>query len=106
MTGLRVSKYQLNDDLLFEPRVNLSYDLNSKIKLISAFGIHYQFANQIVNQNISEGSREFWLLSDGDLIDLSNSLFLSFFKISTIPLTAFFWLWSMRERMFCKVSEE
>lgn len=71
--GIRVSDYELQDDLLIEPRLNLSYDLTSQIKLKSAFGIHYQFANQIVNQNISEGSREFWLLADGDLIELGKA---------------------------------
>lgn len=71
--GLRASSYELDDGLLWEPRVNLSYDVNPRIKLKSAYGIHYQFANQIVNQNISEGSREFWLLSDGELIDLGKA---------------------------------
>lgn len=73
MTGLRLSKYELDDNLLFEPRVNLTYTLTPKFKLKSAFGIHYQFVNQIVNQNISEGSREFWLLADNELIDLGKA---------------------------------
>ncbi|MCR9251172.1 MAG: TonB-dependent receptor [bacterium] len=71
--GIRASKYENEDDLLIEPRVNLSYALNSRIKLKSAYGIHYQFVNQIVNQNISEGSREFWLLADNDPIELSSA---------------------------------
>ncbi len=73
MAGLRFSKYEYEDGLLFEPRLNLSYDLTSRIKLKAAYGRHYQFANQIVNQNISEGSREFWLLADGDLIELGSA---------------------------------
>lgn len=72
-TGLRVTDYELSSDLLYEPRLNLSYDFNPDIKLKAAYGKHYQFANQIVNQNISEGSREFWLLSDGDLIDIGSA---------------------------------
>ncbi|MEL6560544.1 MAG: TonB-dependent receptor [Bacteroidota bacterium] len=74
LAGVRLSSYELSGGLLFEPRLNLNYDLTEKIKLKTAFGIHYQFANQIVNQNISEGSREFWLLSDGELIELSKSI--------------------------------
>ncbi len=73
MAGLRFSKYEFEDGVLLEPRLNLSYDLTSRIKLKAAYGRHYQFANQIVNQNISEGSREFWLLADGDLIDLGSA---------------------------------
>ena len=71
--GLRVSDYEYEKGLLYEPRLSLTYQLSPKLKLKSAYGIHYQFANQIVNQNLSEGSREFWLLADGDLIDLSSS---------------------------------
>lgn len=71
--GLRVTDYELHNDLLYEPRLNLSYDFNQDLKLKAAYGKHYQFANQIVNQNISEGSREFWLLSDGELIDIGSA---------------------------------
>ena len=73
-TGVRLTKYKYRDPLLFEPRVSLSYDLTDRIKLKGAFGRHYQFANQIVNQNISEGSREFWLLSDEELIQIGSAI--------------------------------
>ena len=73
LAGLRLSRYEYSDDWLIEPRFNLSFQLSPKVKLKTAYGRHYQFANQIVNQNLSEGSREFWLLADGDLIDLSNA---------------------------------
>ncbi len=71
--GLRITDYELSGELLYEPRINLTYDFNKDLKLKAAYGKHYQFANQIVNQNISEGSREFWLLSDGDLIDIGSA---------------------------------
>ncbi len=73
-TGVRFTKYKYRDQLLFEPRLSLSYDLTERIKLKGAFGRHYQFANQIVNQNISEGSREFWLLSDEELIPIGSAV--------------------------------
>ncbi len=73
-TGVRFTKYKYRDDLLFEPRLNLSYELSDRIKLKGAYGKHYQFANQIVNQNISEGSREFWLLSDEELIEIGSAV--------------------------------
>lgn len=69
-TGARITRYEYVDNLLFEPRLNLAYDLTPRLKLKAAYGKHYQFANQIVNQNISEGSREFWLLADEELIDI------------------------------------
>lgn len=53
--------------------MNLTYNLTPIIKLKGAYGQHYQFANQIVNQNISEGSREFWLLADEDIISIGSA---------------------------------
>ncbi len=71
--GLRITNYKYRDNPLLEPRLNLIYDLLPKVKLKAAYGKHYQFTNQIVNQNISEGSREFWLLADEELIDVSSA---------------------------------
>ncbi len=72
-TGVRFTNYEFADDILFEPRFNVSYDITPRLKLKGAYGRHYQFANQIVNQNISEGSREFWLLADEDIIDIGRA---------------------------------
>ncbi|MEL7002765.1 MAG: TonB-dependent receptor [Bacteroidota bacterium] len=72
-TGVRISDYENSSSLLIEPRVNLSYQLNNKLKLKAAYGEHYQFVNRILNENISEGSRDFWLLADGDLVDVSKA---------------------------------
>lgn len=71
--GLRVSDYEFSDELLYEPRFNATYQFNPQLKLKGAYGRHYQFVNQIINENISEGSREFWLLADGDLVDVSSA---------------------------------
>lgn len=71
--GFRLTKYELSDELLSEPRLNVLYNVSKKIKLKGAYSKHFQFANQIVNQNISEGSREFWLLADNDLVDIGSA---------------------------------
>ncbi|MEM7552231.1 MAG: TonB-dependent receptor [Bacteroidota bacterium] len=72
-TGLRLSKYENEDDLLWEPRANLTYQLTPKIKLKAAYGKHYQFVNRVLNESITEGAREFWLLTDGELVDISEA---------------------------------
>ena len=72
--GTRLSKYRFRTSPLFEPRLNIAYQLTSKVKLKGAFGIHYQFVNQIVNENLSEGSREFWLLADGEDVKISKAI--------------------------------
>ncbi len=71
--GLRISYYELTDEILYSPRLNLGYKLTDKLKLKGAFGIHYQFVNRIINETITEGSRDFWLLADGKLVGLSSA---------------------------------
>lgn len=71
--GLRYSYYNLTDQYLFSPRLLGSYNLTSKIKLKAGYGRFYQFASRIINENLSEGSRDFWLLADGNLVNLSSS---------------------------------
>lgn len=71
--GLRVTFYEATEQLYFGPRLSLKYHLNKAISLKGAYGKHYQFVNRIINENVTEGSRDFWLLSDNDLIGVSNA---------------------------------
>ena len=71
--GLRASYYEMTDDFLWSPRVSISYQMSSKIKFKAAYGLHYQFVNRIINETITEGSRDFWLLADGDLVNVSSA---------------------------------
>jgi ferric enterobactin receptor len=71
--GLRASYYQLTNQYLYEPRFSFAYFLTNKIKLKGAYGNYNQFVNRIINENLSEGSRDFWLMADGDQVKLSSS---------------------------------
>jgi len=71
--GLRASYYELTNDFLYSPRLSVGYALTDKIKLKGAYGLHYQFVNRIINETITEGSRDFWLLADGDLVGVSSA---------------------------------
>ncbi len=71
--GLRASYYQLTNDYLYSPRLNFSYAITNKIKLKGAYGLHYQFVNRIINETITAGSRDFWLLADGELVGVSSA---------------------------------
>lgn len=72
--GLRASYYELTDDYLYSPRLSFGYSLTNKIKVKGAYGLHYQFVNRIINESITEGSREFWLLADGELVGVSSAI--------------------------------
>lgn len=65
--GLRSSYYEPTEKLYYEPRAAFTMDLTKKIQLKGAWGQYYQFVNRIANENVLEGSRDFWLLSDENI---------------------------------------
>jgi hypothetical protein len=71
--GLRGTHYDVNNQLYWSPRFSLEYQATDEIKLKTAFGKHYQFVNRVVNENVTEGSRDFWLLADEELIEVSSA---------------------------------
>jgi len=72
--GLRTSHYSLTNEFYLEPRAALTYLLSDKLKLKAAWGKYHQFANRIVREDIQQGSRDFWLLADGEQVPISSSL--------------------------------
>lgn len=66
--GLRSTWYQATGKLYNEPRFSASYTLNKNYTLKFATGQFYQFMNQVTRQDILNGNRNFWVLSDGNTI--------------------------------------
>jgi hypothetical protein len=64
--GLRGSYYDKTGKLYYEPRASVSVPTFKNTSLKGAWGHYYQFVNQITNQDIAEGARDFWLLADED----------------------------------------
>lgn len=71
--GLRTTYYDVDEQLYWSPRLSFQYNLTKKIKLKGGYGKHFQFVNRIVNENVTEGSRDFWLLADDDLVKVSSA---------------------------------
>lgn len=71
--GLRATYYDLSEEIYWAPRFSFQYNLTDNIKLKGGYGKHYQFVNRIVNENVTEGSRDFWLLADNDLVEVSDA---------------------------------
>ncbi|OYT16911.1 MAG: TonB-dependent receptor [Bacteroidetes bacterium 4572_77] len=69
--GVRVSYYDVTDKVYYEPRLSLNYQLSEKFRLKGAWGHYYQFANRIIRNDISSGSKDFWVLADGESIPIS-----------------------------------
>jgi len=76
LPGLRTSYYSNTGKLYVEPRFQASYNLTEKVKLKSSAGLFYQFANRIIREDIASGSRDIWVLSNGDNIPVSKAIHL------------------------------
>lgn len=71
--GLRLTNYDVTNKLYWSPRLNANYSFSDKLKLTVGWGQYYQFANQVTREDLSSGSKDFWVLSNGEDIPVSSS---------------------------------
>jgi hypothetical protein len=74
LPGIRTSYFQTTNQFYSEPRASISYQLSKNLTLKGATGKYYQFANRVTREDILSGSRDFWLLSDGESVPVSSSI--------------------------------
>ena len=65
--GLRGTYYDKTAKNYLEPRASFFYSVSPTFKLKGAWGRYYQFVNRIANENVLEGSRDFWIPADKEL---------------------------------------
>ncbi len=66
--GLRYTYFDMTGDTFTEPRLAMSLSLTDNIQLKGAWGRYSQIINNITREDVQQGNREFWVLSDGDTI--------------------------------------
>ena len=71
--GGRAAYDQATAKTYLEPRASVRMALTDRFTVKAAAGRYHQFVNRVVNENLTEGSRDFWLLADGDLVDVTAS---------------------------------
>ena len=71
--GLRASRYELTKKNYFVPRFQLDYEFVKNIKIKLGYGVHNQFVKQIIGENVTSRSRDFWQLSDDEDINVGES---------------------------------
>ena len=71
--GLRAVYYDLTEESFIEPRLSLILGLSDRFKVKGAYGQYHQFVARVVNENITEGARDFWLLADGETVGVAGS---------------------------------
>jgi len=72
--GVRANYYSPTSQTYIEPRFSMTYLLNEKFKFKAAYGVYNQFATRVVREDIQQGSRDFWVLADGEVIPTSKSI--------------------------------
>ncbi len=71
--GLRLAHYSNTEQFYPEPRFSATYSFNDQFKVKGAWGLYNQFVTRVVREDVSQGSRDFWLLADNDLNTTSSS---------------------------------
>lgn len=71
--GIRVSHFTPTREIYYEPRANLSMKINERVKLKAAGGRYFQFAKRVIREDILSGSRDFWVLADGEQLPVASS---------------------------------
>ena len=71
--GLRASRYELTKENYLAPRFQLDYEFIKNVKIKLGYGVHNQFVKQIIGENVTSRSRDFWQLSDDSDIDVGES---------------------------------
>ncbi|WP_426667076.1 TonB-dependent receptor [Mucilaginibacter sp. McL0603] len=71
--GLRSTWYQPTGKVYFEPRFSASYVINDNYTLKAATGQFYQYMNEVTREDVKNGNRNFWILSNGSSIPVGMS---------------------------------
>lgn len=74
LPGIRASHFETTGQLYYEPRASLTFNITDKLSLKGATGKYYQFVNRVTREDILSGSRDFWLLSDGNSVPVSSAI--------------------------------
>ena len=70
--GMRLVNYDQTDPLYWEPRMSAQYRLTDRVRVKGAWGLYNQFVKRVENEDVLEGSRDFWILA-GDQLDPSSA---------------------------------
>ncbi len=63
-TGVRSNTYDATNTTYTEPRFAVGWQATPSLRLKGAVGQYHQFVNRVENEDVLQGSRDFWLLAD------------------------------------------
>ena len=71
--GIRFTHYDITGKNYLEPRLSMSYSLNDNIIFKAATGRYYQFAKRVIREDVLQGSRDFWVMAEGDRLPVTRA---------------------------------
>ena len=71
--GIRATNFDRTGGWYTEPRFAATLFLTDELKLKTAAGRYYQFTNRITREDVLQGNREFWSLSDGATVPVAEA---------------------------------
>ena len=71
--GVRLTHFDRTGGRYTEPRFAATLFLTDRFKLKTAAGRYYQFTNRITREDVLQGNREFWSLSDGTTVPVAEA---------------------------------
>ncbi len=71
--GIRTAWNDLTGDMYLEPRFAIQYDATDMMRLKGAYGRYNQFVARVVNEAVTEGARDFWLLANGKNVGIQQA---------------------------------
>jgi ferric enterobactin receptor len=72
--GFRVTHFDVTNKIYPEPRLSLTFEPVPKFKIKSAWGFYNQFLTRIIREDVLQGSKDFWLLSDDESVAINSSI--------------------------------
>ena len=71
--GLRVTQSSVTGERYLEPRVTATWLATDRLRVKGAWGQYHQFVNRLVREDVFQGNREFWALSDSTTVPVAAS---------------------------------
>lgn len=71
--GVRMTQFSLAGEPYLEPRVTATWLATDRFRVKGAWGQYHQFVNRLVREDVFQGNREFWALSDSTAVPVAAS---------------------------------
>ncbi|MCL3782483.1 TonB-dependent receptor [Prolixibacteraceae bacterium JC049] len=73
IAGLRSVYYKNTDKVYWEPRVQAMFEPAKGFKMKAAYGKYNQFAKRVIREDVMQGSRDFWIMTDDEIVPVTSA---------------------------------